>query len=157
MMRGCLLASKLTGAKTIQFLFPARAIIARQSVFSTPAAAAEGYYQSERMRPCPPNGRHFHNNDSCILSASRLITLSLPRRNAHLSRWMLSLSELTPSPPLIAPSLNFTTKRRRLRREREDTPPAGQPSRNLFESPPTELQSIDIFRPLIVLDFERSN
>ena len=26
----------------------------------------------------PSNGRHFHNNDSCILSASRLITLSLP-------------------------------------------------------------------------------
>ena len=64
-----------------QFSFPFRALLSRcnPSLFSL-GPAADGYYQSERMRPGPAsrfsNGRHFHNNDSCILNASRLITLS---------------------------------------------------------------------------------
>ena len=67
----------------------------------------------------PSNGRHLHNNDSCILSASRLITLSLPLKKCS----FVKIDAFTPppsaQPPLIAPSLNFTTKGRRLRRGRE--------------------------------------
>ena len=101
----------------------------------------------------PSNGRHFHNNDSCILSASRLITLSLPLKKCS----FVKIDAFTPPPspllssalpPLIAPSLNFTTKGRRLRRGREMIhSPSGwsaMPWGNLFKSSYQLSQSNDM-------------
>ena len=79
------------------------AIITQQSIFRLgldPWSSEEGDYQSKRMRP-GSNGRHFHNNDSCILSASRLITPRaryLPLKKCSFVK-IDALSELTHSLP----------------------------------------------------------